>query len=90
MTESLVTLVTSFVGAGLILGGVFLMGSGVALGDLSSKGVILSVAERVSDSFWWVLVWIASAIIMRSVQLKALYLELFPEHLGYSVNASKK
>lgn len=90
MTESLVTLVTSFVGAGLILGGVFLMGSGVALGDLSSKGVILSVAERVSDSFWWVLVWIASAIIMRSVQLKALYLELFPEHLGYSVNTSKK
>lgn len=90
MTESLVTLVTSFVGAGLILGGVFLMGSGVALGDLSSKGVILTVAERVSDSFWWVLVWIAGAIIMRSIQLKALYLELFPEYLSYSASVSKK
>lgn len=90
MTESLVTLVTSFVGAGLILGGVFLMGSGVALGDLSNKGVILTVAERVSDSFWWVLVWIAGAIIMRSIQLKALYLELFPEYLSYSASVSKK
>lgn len=83
LTESIVTLVTSFIGAGFILGGVFLLSSGVSLSELHDNGVIATVAHRVHSSFWWVLVWVSGAIIMRHLQLRSLFLDLFPEHLAY-------
>ncbi len=90
LAEGLVTFVTAFIGSGLVLGGVFLLGSGVTLVDLHANGVITTVVERVGGSFWWILVWVASAVIMRQVQLRSLFLELFPKELGYSQAASKK
>lgn len=84
LAENVVTLVTSFIGMGFILGGVFLLSSGVSVQDLQNNGVIVSVANHVSHSFWWVLVWIAGAIILRHLQLRALFLEIFPKHLEYN------
>lgn len=80
---SLVSLVTALVGTGLVLAGLFVLGSSVSVAELHANGVIATVAERVSNSFWWLLVWIASAVIMRTVQLSSLLAELFPEELSY-------
>jgi len=89
LAENLVTLVSGFVGAGFILAGIFLLGSGVHLQDLHDKGIIVSVAERVSSSFWWALVWVAGAIVMRHIQLRTMFLELFPEKLAYTTKKAK-
>ena len=89
LAESLVTLVTALVGAGLVLGGVFVLSSGVSLADMQANGVISSIATHVSSSAWWVLVWIAGAVIMRFVQLRTLFLELFPEELSYTSQSTK-
>lgn len=89
LAESLVTLVTAFVGAGLVLGGVFVLSSGVPLADMQANGVISSVAAHISSSAWWVLVWIAGAVIMRFVQLRTLFLELFPEAFSYTGQSTK-
>lgn len=89
LTESLVTLATAFVGMGFVLGGVFVLSSGISMNDLATNGVIASVAQRVDTSFWWVLVWIAGAVIMRHIQLRSLFLEIFPKHLGYDSVAKK-
>lgn len=86
---SLVSLVTALVGAGLVLAGLFVLGSSVSVAELHANGVIATVAERVSNSFWWLLVWIASAVIMRTVQLSSLFAELFPEELSYHEEARK-
>ncbi len=80
---SLVSLATSFIGSGLVLAGIFLLGSSVTLEDLATNGIITTVAERVSNSFWWIFVWVGSAIILRYIQLSSLLNELFPSHLGY-------
>ena len=88
--EGLVTFVTAFVGAGLLLGGVFLLSGGASLADMHANGVISTVVQRLHDSFWWVLVWIALAIIMRYIQLRSLFLELFPASLGYSQSSATK
>ena len=82
-SEEVVTFVTAFLGAGLILGGVFILGSGVSMADFQANGVIPTVAERASNSFWWVFVWVAGAVLMRYVQIRMLFLEIFPEELGY-------
>ena len=82
--SSLVTLATSLVGMGFVMAGIFLIGSSVSMESLGSKGVIATVAERVSDSFWWIFVWIAGAVIMRVAQLRTAFIEAFPEHLGYT------
>ncbi|MGB4762201.1 MAG: hypothetical protein WBP12_02470 [Candidatus Saccharimonas sp.] len=88
LTESLVTLVTAFVGTGFILGGVFLLSSGISMNDLATNGIIASVAQRVDTSFWWVLVWIAGAVVMRHIQLRSLFLEIFPENLAYKAKSN--
>lgn len=90
VAEGLVTFVTAFVGAGLLLGGVFLLSGGASLADMHANGVISTVVQRLYDSFWWVLVWIALAIIMRYIQLRSLFLELFPASLGYSQSSATK
>lgn len=90
LAENLVTLVSGFVGAGFVLAGVFLLGGGVDLHGLHDRGIIVSVAERVSDSFIWALVWIAGAIVMRHVQLRTLALELFPSELAYHQSKGTK
>lgn len=89
LTEGVVTLVTSFIGAGLVLGGIFVLSSGVSLAELHDKGVIASVAHRVNGSFWWVLVWISSTIIMRHIQLRSLFIDVFPKHLAYDSKGKK-
>ena len=89
LSASLVTLATAIIGMGLVLGGVFLLGSGVSLEQLGTRGVIASVAERAGASFWWVFVWVTGVIVMRFVQIKSLLLDLFPEHLGYPAGESK-
>ena len=83
LTEGFVTLVTAYVGTGLALAGIFLLGSGVSLQEMYDNGVIVTASQHASQSFWWVFVWIASFIIMRQIQLRMIALELFPEELAY-------
>lgn len=83
LTESLVTLVTAFIGTGFILGGIFLLSSGVNLQEMNTNGVIATVSHRVNGSFWWVLVWISGAVLLRQAQLHSLFLEIFPKNLAY-------
>lgn len=79
LSVNLVTLVSSFLGMGFILGGVFLLGGGVTTEMLSNEGVIRSVAMNVDQSFLWVLVWITGAIVFNYAQLSAVAYEMFPE-----------
>lgn len=79
LSVNLVTLVSSFLGMGFILGGVFLLGGGVTTEMLSNEGVIRSVAMNVDQSFLWVLVWITGAIVFNYAQLAAVAYEMFPE-----------
>lgn len=90
LTESIVTLATAFIGTGFILGGIFLLGTSTSFQDMQANGVIATVAERASNSFWWVLVWIAGAIIMRYIQLRTMLLELIPGQFAYSAKPVKK
>lgn len=83
LSANLVTLATAFAGMGLLLGGLFLLGSSVTLQELGENGIIATITQRVSDSFWWVFVWIAGMVIMRVSQLNSLLDEVFPEHLGF-------
>lgn len=89
LTEGLVTLVTAFLGTGFVLGGIFLLSSGVTMADLQAQGVIASVARRVDGSFWWIFVWVASTVIMRNIQLRSMFLEIFPKSLGYEASSKK-
>lgn len=90
LAEGLVTFATAFIGSGLILGGIFVIGGGASLADMHANGVINTVVQRVDNSFWWILVWVAGAVILRQVQLHSLFLEIFPKELDYTHAASKK
>lgn len=79
LSINLVTLVSGLLGMGFILGGVFLLSGSITTEMLSSEGVIRSVAERVDNSFIWVLVWIAGGVLFSNAQLASLKYELFPE-----------
>lgn len=83
LAENLVSLVTAYVGTGLILAGVFLMTSGVNLQDMYNDGILHTASAYASKSFVWVVVWIAGVIIMRQVQFSSLLHEIFPESLQY-------
>ena len=83
LTEGFVTLVTAYIGTGLALAGIFLLGSGVSLQDMYQNGVVTTASQYASQSFWWIFVWIASFIIMRQVQLRMIALDLFPEEFAY-------
>lgn len=83
LAENLVSLVTAYVGSGLVLAGIFLLFSGVSLQDMYTNGVLHTAAAYASKSFIWILVWIAGIVVMRQAQLHALMLEMFPEHLQY-------
>lgn len=84
LSESLVTLVTAYIGSGIVLAGVFLLFTGVSLETMYDNGVLATASQYASDSFWWVLVWIASIVIMRQIQLNSLPLEMFPEDWAYT------
>lgn len=84
LSESLVSLVTAYIGSGFVLAGVFLLTTGTTLQTMYEKGVLQTTSAQVDGSFWWILVWIAGIIIMRQIQLSSLWLEIFPEHLEYS------
>jgi hypothetical protein len=83
LTQSFVTLVTAYVGSGFVLAGVFLLGSGVSLDTLVSKGVIATASTYASQSFWWILVWITGFVVMRQVQLRMILLDILPEEFAY-------
>lgn len=83
LTEGFVTLVTAYIGTGLALAGIFLLGTGVSLQEMYENGVITTASQYASQSFWWIFVWIASFIIMRQIQLRMIAMELFPEEFAY-------
>jgi len=87
--KHLVTSVSGFIGAGLVLGGIFLLGSGVNLQDLHDNGTIASIADHVSSLFLWALVWVAGAVVMRQIQLRTTTLELFSDQWSYRKNSAK-
>lgn len=89
LSANLVTLATALVGMGLVLGGIFLIGSSVTLEELGTNGIINTVAERVHTSFWWVFIWMSGAIIMRLTQVHAMILDIFPDEFGYPAKSSK-
>lgn len=84
LAENFVTLVTAYLGSGLVLAGVALLSSGVHLSDLHGNGIIATIASYASGSFWWILAWITGVVVMRQVQLRTLMLEIFPKNLAYS------
>ena len=83
LTKSFVTLVTAYVGTGLMLGGVFLLTTGVSLTEMYENGVIATASQYAGQSFWWILVWIASFVIMRQIQIKMILLDIFPIDFEY-------
>ena len=83
LTKSFVTLVTAYVGTGLMLGGVFLLTTGVSLTEMYENGVIATASQYAEQSFWWILVWIASFVIMRQIQIKMILLDIFPKDFEY-------
>ncbi len=83
LTKSFVTLVTAHVGTGLMLGGVFLLTTGVSLTEMYENGVIATASQYAGQSFWWILVWIASFVIMRQIQIKMILLDIFPKDFEY-------
>ena len=82
-TENFVTLVTAYVGTGLALAGIFLLVTGVEIQSMVDNGVITTASKYASQSFWWILIWIASFLIMRQVQLRMLVLDIFREDFAY-------
>ena len=83
LTKSFVTLVTAYVGTGLMLGGLFLLTTGVSLTEMYENGVIATASQYAGQSFWWILVWIASFVIMRQIQIKMILLDIFPKDFEY-------
>ncbi len=85
--ENLVTFVTGFLGAGFVLGGIFLLSGGVTIEEFREIGIIASVSKHVEQSLVWVFVWVAGAVLFRYAQLRTLAFEMFPESFSYhSVN----
>lgn len=85
LAENFVTLVTAYLGSGLVLAGVALLSTGTQLSDLQGNGgIIATIASYASGSFWWVLAWITGIVVMRQIQLRTLMLEIFPENLAYT------
>lgn len=90
LAESVVSFVTAFIGSGFILGGIFLLSSGVTMQSLHDDGVLMSVAHRVNNSFLWLLIWIASTVVLRYTQLSAFVNELFTSEYTYKKVVTEK
>ncbi len=89
LAENLVSLVTAYVGSGLVLAGVFLLVSKVNLQMMIDHGILNTVATHAASSWLWVVAWIAAIVIMRQVQLSSLLQEIFPENLQYKSKQRK-
>lgn len=84
--ENIVTFVTSFLGFGLILGGVFLLSGGVTLEEIQTHGVVATIAQKVESSFLWLFVWVAGGVIFRYLQLGTMNLGMFPKEYEYKAS----
>lgn len=89
LTVDLVIVITSLVGVGYVLAGVFLAAGSLSLNDLQNNGIVASVADHVDQSFLWVFVWLGATLLASAVQRRTLMLEIF-EDLQYKPAKSVK
>lgn len=84
--ENIVTFVTSFLGFGLLLGGVFLLSGGVTLEEIQTHGVVATISQKVDSSFLWLFVWVAGGVIFRYLQLGTMNMGMFPKEYEYKAS----
>ena len=69
-TVRFVMTLTSLAGVAFVLASVFLIAGSVTLNQLYVDGIIASVLRVVDQSFLWLFVWLAGALIVREVQAR--------------------
>lgn len=83
LSQSFVTIVTSYVGSGIAIAGVLLLFTGLSLDTLFSKGVLVSASQYANQSLLWILIWITSFVVMRQIQIRTILLDIFPDDFAY-------
>jgi hypothetical protein len=86
LSVAFVIAATALLGVGYILAGVMLLVGDLSLDTLSNGGIIPAVVETVDQSFLWLFVWIAGAIVSMNVQTKALAQEFMDNQFEYTVS----
>lgn len=88
VSTALVTYITSILGVGITLAGVFLLSGKVSFDDLQNNGVINSVVSVVDHSIIWLMVWIAASVISTRIQVSMAYVKLLGDE--YQFEAKKQ
>lgn len=83
LSTDLVIVVTGFLGVTYILAGIMLLVGQVSLTELDNVGIVKSVVDIVDQSFLWLFVWVAGAVIAVSFQTAFLQKELFGNAYEY-------
>jgi hypothetical protein len=83
LSAAFVILITSVLGVGYILAGVMLLVGTITLDGLSDGGIIPAVVETVDQSFLWLFVWIAGAVLAMNIQTKALAQDFMDNQFEY-------
>lgn len=89
-SERLIVLVTAFLGAALILEGLFLIFGNVNLEQLHEQGAIASVIAAVDQSFLWLFVWLAGGIAMAHFQTSILVRKVLDDQFQFELLESKR
>lgn len=76
-TQLVVTL-TSLLGVGYILVGLFLIIGEVSLNDLTETGIVSTLLDVVDQSFLWFFVWVGGALVAMQLQYRILLAAVLP------------
>ncbi|HTK39673.1 MAG TPA: hypothetical protein VL362_02305 [Patescibacteria group bacterium] len=83
LSVGLVALVTSLLGMGFLLAGIYIFSQSISTSMLYSDGVITSVAQHLDNALLWLFVWMSGAIMFRYFQVATVRYELFSDQLRY-------
>lgn len=73
-----VVALTSLLGVGYVLVGIFLISGSVSLSDLAETGIVSTLLSVVDQSFLWFFVWIGGSLIAMRVQYSILLAAVLP------------
>lgn len=78
----LVVALTSLLGVGYILIGLFLIIGEVSMNDLAETGIVTTLLNVVDQSFLWLFVWLGGALISMQIQYRILLAEVLSAAYG--------
>lgn len=83
LSRELVSVVTSFVGVGLVLIGIFLIFTDLTIEEIYNQGLGRTFNEFVSDSLVWFLLWFGGSLVASLIQTSIDSIEFMENRYAY-------